>query len=298
MLDRCVDACHAPEEIVPKVSVLVRTCARPAVLREALISLRNQTYRNIEVIVVEDGKPTAEKMIREEFGGLNIVYHATGEKVGRCRAGNLAMALSGGKYLNFLDDDDVLCPDHVEVLVQALRAHPETKIAYALALETPIHVESSDPYRYRITDQRLVFDQPFNRLMLLHHNYFPIQTVLFERSIYEALGGLDETLEVLEDWDLWVRYACEYAFLYVGKITSFYRVPADRAQREKRRVQLLDAAQKARETFAAYPKKWAGVDLAREQKELDAFCRRERWRSSFLYRALGKAYRIIKQWID
>ena len=68
----------------PLVSVIVRTCGRPNVLRETLISLRNQTYKNIEVVIVEDGENKSEKMIKEEFSDLNIVYKATGEKQGRC----------------------------------------------------------------------------------------------------------------------------------------------------------------------------------------------------------------------
>ena len=73
-----------------KYPLSVRTCGRPAVLRETLISLRHQTYPNMEVVVVEDGEEISGKMIRgREFGDMNIRYFATGEKVGRSRAGNL-----------------------------------------------------------------------------------------------------------------------------------------------------------------------------------------------------------------
>lgn len=64
----------------PLVSVIVRTCGRPSVLRETLISLRNQTYENFEIIIVEDGQSVSEAMIQEEFADLNIIYRYTGEK--------------------------------------------------------------------------------------------------------------------------------------------------------------------------------------------------------------------------
>lgn len=61
----------------------------------------------------------------------------------------------------------------------------------------------------------------------MHHNYFPIQTVLFDREIYDDLGGIDPNMEVLEDWDLWLKYALKYDFLYVEKLTSLYRIPSN-----------------------------------------------------------------------
>ncbi len=219
----------------PLVSVLVRTAGRPAVLREALLSVARQTYPAVEVVVVEDGPPAAEPMVRGEFAGLRLVYRATGSRAGRCAAGNLALSLATGEYLTFLDDDDLLYADHVEVLLDALRT-AGTRVAYALAVEVPTAVESIDPFRYveREADAQVVHRQPFSRALLWHHNYMPIQSVLFHRSLYEELGGFDETLENLEDWNLWTRYSLAHDFAYVPKTTSRYRVPAcagDQARR-------------------------------------------------------------------
>ncbi|OBZ13450.1 glycosyltransferase family 2 protein [Bacillus sp. FJAT-26390] len=211
----------------PLVSILIRTCGRPAMLREALQSVRNQTYSNIEVVIVEDGAAISKALIEEEFDDLNIVYHATGDKVGRCIVGNIAMEKASGVYLNFLDDDDVLYADHIEVLCTQLVNNPDKKAAYAHAFETPIKVISKDPYNYEELFHNVQHRQPFNRLVLLHHNYFPIQSVLFSKELYNELGGIDPELEVLEDWDLWLKYALNYDFIYLDKVTSVYRVPAE-----------------------------------------------------------------------
>lgn len=210
----------------PLVSILIRTHNRPNVLREALISVRNQTYRNIEVVVIEDGAPTAKAMIEQEFKDLNIVYVSTGENVGRCLAGNLALKTATGEYFNFLDDDDVLYADHVESLLTQILNNPSYKAAYSISFEVPTMVLSTEPYEYKELFHNVQHKQPFNRLVLLHHNYFPIQTVLFSRDLYEEFGGFDPELEVLEDWDLWLRYALKYEFLFVEKLTSIYRIPA------------------------------------------------------------------------
>lgn len=213
-------------EKMPLVSILIRTCGRPSVLREALISVRNQTYSNIEVIVVEDGPAISESLILKEFADLNIVYKATHDRVGRCVVGNIAMETASGKYFNFLDDDDLLYADHVEVLISQLQKNPDKKAAYSISFEVPTEITSRDPYQYKELFHNVQHRQPFNRLVLMHHNYFPIQTVLFSREIYDDLGGIDVELEVLEDWDLWLKYALKYDFLYVEKLTSLYRIPS------------------------------------------------------------------------
>ena len=76
-------------------------------LREALESVAQQTWPNIEAIVVEDGPQTSQGVIDEFRRRLVVRYRATGDKVGRARAGNLALAEARGEWLNFLDDDDL-----------------------------------------------------------------------------------------------------------------------------------------------------------------------------------------------
>lgn len=245
----------------PKVSIIVRTCGRPAVLRETLISLRNQTYRNMEVVIVEDGENISEQMIREEFPDLDIVYFATGEKVGRSTAGNLAMEKASGKYLNFLDDDDLFYADHVEVMVSQL-VKGENRAAYAFAFETPIEVFSRDPYEYQVRNYRAIHKQEFDKLILCHHNYIPIQTIMFEKSLFLEYGGLDESLDALEDWDLWVRYSLHTDFTCVKKTTSIYRVPHDRKINAKRQKDLDEALLVVRKKHKGYIQTTSVYDVA------------------------------------
>lgn len=232
----------------PLVSILVRTCGRPNVLRQTLISIRNQTYKNIEVVIVEDGKNISEKMIKEEFSSLNIKYEATGEKKGRCFVGNRAMELSTGKYLNFLDDDDLFFADHVETLVRVLEQNNEYKLAYTSAFESKIEVISKEPeYKYIEYEKNLVHNRPFSRVRMLTMNAFPIQAVMFEKDIYLKYGGLDEELDNLEDWEMWTRYAMQNKYLYVPKTTSIYRVPAKINDYKERQEEIDSYYKKAQE---------------------------------------------------
>lgn len=242
-------------------SIIVRTCGRPKVLKETLLSLRNQTYPNIEVVVVEDGEDCAGAMIREEFSDLNILYFATGEKVGRSKAGNLAMEMAHGKYLNFLDDDDLFYADHVEVLVKTLE-NSKNRAAYAFAFETPVEVKSRDPYVYTVYNYLEVHKKAFDRIELCHHNFIPIQCIMFEKELFEQYGGLDESLDALEDWDLWVRYSLHTDFDTVEKTTSLYRVPYVREMNEKRQKDLDDALVRVREKHKSYMQQISVYDVA------------------------------------
>ena len=211
--------------------------------------------------MVEDGENVSETMLREEFGDLNIVYMATGEKAGRSKAGNLAMSAATGKYLNFLDDDDLFYADHVEVLVTNL-LKTENRAAYSFAFETPVEVRSKEPYVYEVKGWNATHTQEFDKVKLCHHNYIPIQAIMFEKSLFEESGGLDETLDALEDWDLWVRYSLHTDFTCVKKTTSLYRVPHDRKINSERQKALDEALTVVRNKHKTYIQTVSVYDIA------------------------------------
>lgn len=284
-----------------KVSVIVRTCGRPDVLRATLISLRNQTYPNIEIVVVEDGEAASKQMLETEFSDLPIVYQATGVKGGRCKAGNQALSLATGDYLNFLDDDDVFYADHIETLVMTLQNHPDSAAAYALGFETPIEIQSLKPYRYQLKSYNTTVDVPFDKIELMHHNCFPIQTVLFNRELYEKHGGFDEELDMLEDWDFWIRYASEDWFEYVPKTTSQYRVPANRTVVQERQKKLDEAYKMVQDKHRKDKFVLTGDELIGEyQQSLKKIMLASRSQSSggrlsnLLFRGIRKMYHVFK----
>ena len=203
----------------PLVSVIIRTCGRPQVLANALKSIQAQRYPAIEVVVIEDDKNISEKYIKENFSTLNVSYHCTNHKCGRCKSGNLGLALARGEYLNFLDDDDILLPNHVETLARRLE-DTHYLAAYAIAEEHQIVTDRRCPPGKRVRRRLIRYKQPYNRLLLCYMNYIPIQSIMFHRKVYDELGGFDEQMDLLEDWDLWVRYSAHYDFLYVPTVTS------------------------------------------------------------------------------
>lgn len=215
----------------PLVSVIVRTDrGRLAWLEQAIASVVNQTYPQLELIVVEDGAEEARALLARlvASGCLASVVYLPIAKAGRCVAGNAGLAAARGEIIGFLDDDGLYFADHVETLVAELLAQPSLGAIYGLAFQVQTRVLSSAPLQYEETSCEVIHRQGFSRALLWRNNYIPIQTILFRRILYDQYGGLDESLDNLEDWNLWTRYSLQRDFDLVPKVTSLYRVPADR----------------------------------------------------------------------
>lgn len=255
------------------VSIIVRTCNRPHILRETLESIRKQTYPYIQVVIAEDGANTAQKMLEEEFADMNICYACTGERKGRTVVGNLALSMATGTYLNFLDDDDLFFPEHVERLVHALEG-AEEKAAYSIAYESVV-VYDEKCRCYKEKKRKIRFRQPFNRTFLTFNNYIPIQSIMFARELYEELGGFDEQLDLLEDWDMWVRYSMKTDFIYVDEVTSLYRVPA---QKMKRDGDMYHAYEEVTRKFEQYGRQMNYYEINRDLKYILEVIKTPKWK--------------------
>lgn len=226
----------------PLVSVITRTYqGRLPYLKESVKSILNQTYSNIELIVVEDGSNTARNYIEqiERSEKLKVIYKDV-SKCGRCHTGNIGLSLATGKFIVFLDDDDLFFADHIEVLASELSAHSEVAATYSTSWEVSTQLISLEPFRYIETSYQTMYRQKFSKSLMLHHNYIPIQSILFDRKLYEYYGGFDESLENLEDWNLWTRYCSNDNFLLIEKTTSMYRVPDKTSDRLIRQQSLDD----------------------------------------------------------
>lgn len=219
-----------PGDIDPPggISIIVRTMGqRLRLLARALASIRNQTVRPSEVIVVEDGSSRAAPVVADANAtGVEIFRHLPITSSGRSLAGNYGLEASKGALLGLLDEDDEYYPNHLARLSAALADEPSAVLAYAradvvfcegLGADEEREPETRPPPRYA----------PFSRTRLWFENQFPIQSAIFRRSLFERCGGFDPTIAYLEDWDLWIRYSAASDFVAVADVTSLYRLPKE-----------------------------------------------------------------------
>ncbi len=206
----------------PLVSIIVRTKDRPELLRKALKSIASQTYRPVEVVLVNDGGcdlPMDE--LRGVLGDVSLNYIRFEENRGRAAAGNAGIENARGEYIGFLDDDDEFYPDHLSTLVTFLR-DSGYKVAYALSEVVKVSFDADNNERVEAKHPAL-FLREFSREVLLIENYIPLNTLILNKDVLSEVGGLDEELELYEDWDLLIRISEKYPFRFICRTTSKYR---------------------------------------------------------------------------
>ncbi len=230
--------------VTPLVTVITRTyLGRDMFLEQAIQSVFNQTHQAIELIVVEDGGESQQTLVtslseRTISTGCRVRFLSNG-KLGRSAAGNAALSEAQGRFIMFLDDDDLLFPDHIETLVSVLSRDAKLAAAYSLAFEVHTNVNSIiSAYTEYSLSVPAYLQQKWDYQVLQRRNFIPIQSLLFKRELYEKRGGFDTELDQMEDWNLWLRYGYANQFAYIPKTTSMFRVPADDRSRHIRHAQL------------------------------------------------------------
>ena len=238
----------------PLVSIITRTYGpKTGLLREAIASVCNQSYPHIEHVIVEDRTEEAEALtahLREVYA--RDIRYVRSPGVGRSSAGNFGLAQARGAFLMFLDNDDLLFADHVEILVRALLACPQAPAAFSLGWEMPTFYDQNGGYRDGVPFHVPTHAAEFTLGRLEEGNFMPIQNVLFRRELFERYGGFDPDIDLMEDWNLWCRYSQAGMFQYVPKTTAIYRVPGDPVFRNLRSRALRAAETVVRAKNARY----------------------------------------------
>lgn len=204
----------------PLVSIIVRTKDRPKLLRRALQSIAAQTYRPIEVVLVNDGGCELDSdSLRGILGDVSLNYIFLEKNTGRAHAGNVGIENARGSYVGFLDDDDELYPGHIETLVTFLE-ESDYRVAYT---DTEMIFQEVKPGGEEMVDVgRTLFSKDFSYKDLLVGNYIPFNALLFYREVLSSAGSLDERFQLYEDWDLLIRIGEHHSFHHIGKITARY----------------------------------------------------------------------------
>ena len=192
------------------VSVVIRTKDRPALLREAIDSVRATGYP-CEIVVVNDGGS------RAEIDGVQLVHHETSR--GRAEAGNAGVRATSNAFIAFLDDDDLFYPEHLDTLTRA--AQSQHAAWYTDAVSAFLRPGESGAYETRA--RMRIYAQDFDRDLLQVDNYIPLPSLLLRREQFLDVGGFDASFDLFEDWDLLLRLAQRGDFLRVPRVTCEIR---------------------------------------------------------------------------
>jgi glycosyltransferase involved in cell wall biosynthesis len=197
-------------------------------LGEAIESVLAQTYRRVEVIVVDDGSPDDTALVAGRYPSVRCVRQPN---QGLAAARNRGFRESGGDYLVFLDADDRLLPEALALGVAELRAHPES--AFVSAAYRNI-AEDGEPLPTPPWPLDVGADH-YRELLL--RNYIGVHnTVMYCRWALEAIGGFDVTRRAGEDYDLYLRIARRFPIARHPAMVAEYRRYATSMSRDPARM--------------------------------------------------------------
>jgi glycosyltransferase involved in cell wall biosynthesis len=200
------------------ISVIIPTYNRSHYLREAIESVLNQVYESIEIIVIDDGSTDDTKGVVEKYGErIKYIYQ---DNAGVTAARNTGTENAKGKFVAFLDDDDIWEANMLQKAIKMLdKAGEEVGVAYV------------DCRYFRASDRKALFDKGMSQFSgdifgeLLKANFIPINTVLIKKECFDKVKGFDENIEWYEDWDLLLRIALAgYKFEFINEPLAHIRV--------------------------------------------------------------------------
>jgi glycosyltransferase involved in cell wall biosynthesis len=193
---------------MPRVSVIIPTRNRAYFLQQAIGSVLDQTFRDLEVIVVDDGSTDATPYVLQKWKDRIRVVRQ--ENSGVSRARNTGIRAARGRYLSFLDSDDLWLKDKLEVQVRFLDANPQ----YAVCYTDEVWVRRGrrvNPKKSHRKYSGWIYDRCLPLCIISP------SSALMRRGVLDAVGLFDENLPVCEDYDLWLRVASRFPIFFLDR---------------------------------------------------------------------------------
>lgn len=223
----------------PVVSVIVPCYGQARFLRENIASLMRQSLRSWEAIIVDDGSPDDTAQVAASLvaadGRVRYLKKANG---GLASARNAGLQIACGEFIQLLDADDGIEPRKLELQSSFLREHGTVDLVFGDAC----YFDDTEPVR-RFSNGLATSTQRLGNelrerasssgpmmLRLLRNNLFPVCAPLLRRGLIDRVGGFNEGLRRLEDWEYWIRCAAQGLqahYLEVADTACHIRVHGD-----------------------------------------------------------------------
>jgi glycosyltransferase involved in cell wall biosynthesis len=203
----------------PKVSVIVPTWNRVSLLGTAIESVLTQGFRDLEVVIVDDGSADATELLVRRYQETDArVRYVAQEHRGISAAMNTGIRESRGQYIARIDSDDQWLPELLETEVAVLEARPEIGLVYSKGqwatsdLSPLTDAIGHAPHFPDDTLRSMLWGDPTCNI-----------TAVVRRECFDRAGLFDESLKASEDWDMWLRTAVYYRFFFVDRVLSLVR---------------------------------------------------------------------------
>jgi LmbE family N-acetylglucosaminyl deacetylase len=204
----------------PPMDVVIRTRNRPHLLREAIDSVKAQIHAPRKVVIVNDGGESVSDLCAAENRSLDLELVELDESRGRSAAAQVGLERATASHVVFLDDDDLMYPDHLLVLAKAV-ANGVTA-PYVDAVQGLWRMTEEGDLE-QIARHR-TFGGDFDPARFELVNHIPLPCVAIPRSLALKLGGFASELDMYEDWDLLLRLVRRTPLVHIPRVTCEYRM--------------------------------------------------------------------------
>ncbi|MCL6404093.1 glycosyltransferase [Dickeya dadantii] len=208
----------------PKVSIYITTCNRLDKLKRAVISVQNQDYSNIEILICDDASTDGTEKFVDSliFEDARIKYFRNDENKGACATRNIGIFNATGEFITGLDDDDEFTPDRLSFFIDKW----DDKYSFICA-------NFENKYQDSMTlNYRLKKEKEFHYSDLLFANEASNQIFTRTERLRE-IGGFDVSVKRLQDWDTWLRLSHAFG-PFIRFPESKYIMHHDHVQSESR----------------------------------------------------------------
>jgi alpha-1,3-rhamnosyltransferase len=202
------------------VSVIIPSYNHAKYVAGAILSVFNQTYFNIELIVIDDGSIDGSIKVIEDLRSRYSFIFIKRPNKGLSFTLNEGIRLSSGEFVCLLASDDLYLEAKIEKQVEFLNHHPEISMCFTNAIE--INDEGIDSNKiFEIPDE-------INFYQLLLRNPIVASSVMIRASTFDNVGLFDEKLKV-EDWDMWLRILSKFKINGIPEELTKYRIHSSNA---------------------------------------------------------------------
>lgn len=212
----------------PVISVITPTYNRADFLPEAVRSVLDQTFKDFELLIVDDGSTDNTPEVLEPFLKDGRVLYEFQQNQGQSAARNRALAKARGQFICFLDSDNAWLPNKLEHQLEAFDQHPEVDIVYG-------DIVTIDEEGRELSRKNMRRYSGHIASHMLKDNFVSMNTTMARRYCFDEMGGMSGKRRVADDYDLWLRFSAKYRFLYLPEVFAKYRVMADQISSDKRR---------------------------------------------------------------
>lgn len=202
---------------MPEVSVIIPVYNAEKFIKKTIESVLNQTYKDYEIIIIDDGSTDNSKKILDEFKDKVRYFKQANSGVSSAR--NMAIKEAAGKYIALLDQDDIWYPEKLEKQISFIKENPNVGMVYGDCY----YIDDKDKVIYRVfEDQKYYQGKIFENLVI--DNFVPIPTVLIKKEVLDKTGLFLENYSYAEEYELFIRIAKDYDIGCINEVLAGYRV--------------------------------------------------------------------------